>query len=78
METPMSDQTPDLQSLLELKRPPEVVKARVAEQRRRRSKAFGMASVAMSRLHPEDYKALLAQARAAVDAERGPLPGDEP
>jgi hypothetical protein len=78
--------TPDLDSLMagRLGRgyarrefPPEVSAARGVEQRRRSSAAQNMALTALSRLHRDDFRSLYRQAVAKINAERGPLPGDE-
>jgi hypothetical protein len=58
--------------------PPDVAKARSIEIRRRWTIARNLAQTALRRLHYDDYRALVEQAAAKVDAERGPLPGDEP
>lgn len=52
--------------------------ARQKEVMRRNNVATGLARKALVRLHNEDYRSLWAQAKAKVDAEFGPLPGDEP
>jgi hypothetical protein len=44
-----------------------------AEQARRASAAGNMAVAAMRRLHPDEFSALYQQAKAKIDAERGPL-----
>lgn len=48
--------------------------ARRAEKNRRTGMARAMAEAALVRLHRSDYDELLRQARAKIDAERGPLP----
>lgn len=56
---------------------PDVAKARHAETVRRLNAARALALKALTRLHPNDFRALCEQARAKINAERGPLPGDE-
>jgi hypothetical protein len=57
--------------------PRDVQAARTAEIKLRNGLAFNMARQAIVLLHRDDYLALLTQAKAKVNAERGPLPGDE-
>jgi hypothetical protein len=55
----------------------EVRLARIREQRARAGTAQSRAKTALTKLHAEDYRSLWRQAVLEVDAERGPLPGDE-
>ena len=55
----------------------DVAKARRREQSRRAAAAQGLARTALTKLHPDDYAALYRQAVNKVNADRGPLPGDE-
>lgn len=55
---------------------PELGRERKLEQMRRAAAARDLADSALARLHPEEHKSLMAQARTKVDRERGPLPGD--
>lgn len=56
---------------------PEVARARHKESTWRATNARRLAAEALRRLHPDDYESLTVQARARIDAQRGPLPGDE-
>lgn len=58
--------------------PPDVASARHAEQMRRGSRAQRLAFQALAKLHPDDYRSLYEQAKVVIEAERGPLPGDDP
>lgn len=76
---------PDLNELLARpspvtgrRRTPEILRARKKELTRRSTIARYRAWQALSRLYPQDFEALLEQARAQVDTEHGSLPGDEP
>jgi hypothetical protein len=51
--------------------------ARRQERTSRTNQAKHMAHVALRHLHPDEYAELFQQAKAKVDRERGPLPGDE-
>lgn len=55
----------------------EIAKARQAEQARRYQTAYRRALRALVKVYPDDFEHLYRAARAEVDAERGPLPGDE-
>lgn len=44
------------------------------EQQRRAMDYRRLALTALSRLHPDDYKRLHAEAKEMVDAKKGPLP----
>lgn len=79
--------SPDLDALLKLdnhrrgakrKYTAAVAKERHREQARRASSANSKANQALARMYPTDYAALYDQALARVNAESGPLPGDEP
>ena len=56
---------------------PEVAKARQAEATRRAVEARRRATMILGLRYPDEYEVLLKSERAGVDAERGPLPGDE-
>lgn len=55
---------------------PATASERHREQARRGGIAVRLANIAMHRLHPDDWRDLLAQANALVADELGPLPGD--
>lgn len=57
--------------------PPKVAKERSEERSRRTASAQFRATKALRRLHADDWRSLYLQALAQLDAERGPLPGDE-
>lgn len=56
--------------------PLEVARKRNAELSKRNAAARYMAIKALTVLHRDDYQSLMSQARAKVDSDRGPLPGD--
>lgn len=60
-----------------IRRPPAVAAARAKEQRNRSAEARSRTERALRRAYPDEYDALYAEAKRRVDAERGPLPGDE-
>jgi hypothetical protein len=55
---------------------PEVARDRQREQSRRTNMALARARATLTERHRDEYLALLAEAREAVYAECGPLPGD--
>jgi excisionase family DNA binding protein len=57
--------------------PDDVRVARKIEKNRRQATAQSRALHATARLHHDEYLALWRQYRAEINAERGPLPGDE-
>lgn len=57
--------------------PPDVAKARRTEQIRRSATAQGRAKTALLHRHKVEYDELYAKFVAEVNAERGPLPGDD-
>lgn len=54
----------------------EVRQSRIREQKRRAGMAQSRAKTALTKLHADDFRSLYAQAVLEVDAECGPLPGD--
>lgn len=57
--------------------PPEIAKARKAEDNRRRVEARHRAVFVLVGRHQEEFDALHVLERVGVDAERGPMPGLE-
>jgi hypothetical protein len=57
--------------------PPDVARARQREQGGRVRDATYRALVVLRHRYPEEYAVIYANERAALDVERGPLPGDE-
>ncbi|HXH34412.1 MAG TPA: hypothetical protein VNJ54_08380 [Plantibacter sp.] len=55
----------------------ETQQQRSKERTNRGATAASKATTALRRLHPDDYRSLYQQASEMVNAERGPLPGDE-
>jgi hypothetical protein len=55
----------------------ELAEERRKEQVRRTNRARNMALLALSKLYPDDFKELYAQANRHVNLQAGPLPGDE-
>jgi hypothetical protein len=56
---------------------PEVGAVRRNEQQNRSATARMRALHALARAFPDEYRTLYQAAKAEVNAERGPLPGDE-
>ena len=56
---------------------PEVSAARKKEATRRLTRARTLAYMALVDVYRDEFDELLAQAKAAVEDESGPLPGDE-
>lgn len=56
---------------------PETAKARSAERTRRLMEARRRAVTMLIEAHEDEYDALFGVEQKGVDAERGPLPGDE-
>lgn len=56
---------------------PEVAKARASERSRRHAEAQRRANVVLRDRHNDEWRDLYEAERAGLDADRGPLPGDE-
>lgn len=56
---------------------PEVEEARRQEQRSRNGTASARAKSALLQAFPDEYRTLYEAAKAEINAERGPLPGDD-
>lgn len=59
------------------KRDHATAEARKKERNGRAGVAQSRALRMLAKAHPDDYRTLYEAAKAEVDAERGPLPGDE-
>lgn len=57
--------------------PSDVAAARRLESGRRAASAQGRARGELTKRHPDEYHELFRKFRAEIEAERGPLPGDE-
>ena len=58
------------------KRDPETAKDRATERQRRYVEARRRASVILAEKYADEYAALVTTEAAALETERGPLPGD--
>lgn len=56
---------------------PEVAKAHTAEKNRRNAESRRRASIVLKAMYPDLYEEIRRREVAALDRERGPLPGDQ-